>query len=553
MKSDQMKVGPERAPQRSLLKALGLIDEEIKRPLIGVVNSFNELVPGHMHLRNITDAAKAGIRMAGGTPLEFGAIGICDGIAMGHIGMKYSLASRQLIADSIEVMAIAHALDGLLLIPNCDKIIPGMLMAAARLDLPAVVVSGGPMMTGRHKGKVLDLNSAFEAVGAHAAKKIDEEELLAIEDNCCPGCGSCSGMFTANSMNCMTEVLGLGLPGNGTIPAIHSGRIRLAKLAGMKVMELFEKNIRPSDILTDASFANALTVDMALGCSTNTVLHLPAIAYEAGVNIDLDRINDVSNATPQLCKLAPGGPYHIEDLYAAGGIQAVMKRLTEKDLLFTEGYTATGETLAENLKKAVIEDEDVIRPFDNPYMVSGGLAILRGNLALDGAVVKQGAVTPSMLRHEGPARVFDSEEEAVEALLSGKIKGGEVLVIRYEGPKGGPGMREMLTPTATVQGMGLGDSVALLTDGRFSGATRGASIGHISPEAAEGGLIGLVEEGDRIKIDIPGHLLELLVDEEIIAKRKAAWEKKAPKVDKGYLAKYAQRVTSASTGAIVIR
>ncbi len=438
-----------------------------------------------MHLRNITDAAKAGVRMAGGTPLEFGCIGVCDGIAMGHIGMKYSLASRELIADSIEVMATAHALDGLVMITNCDKIVPGMLMAAARLDLPTVVVSGGPMLTGRYKGKVLDLNSAFEAVGAYAAKRIDENELLGIEDNCCPGCGSCSGMFTANSMNCITEVLGMGLPGNGTIPAVHSSRIRLAKMAGMKVMELWEKNIRPSDILTDESFANALTVDMALGCSTNTVLHLPAIAHEAGVKIDLDRINDVSNQTPQLCKLAPGGSYHIEDLYAAGGIQGVMKRLTEKNLLHTNGVTATGQTLAENLKSAVIEDEDVIRPFDNPYMASGGLAILRGNLAMDGSVVKQGAVAPSMLCHEGPARVFDGEDEAVEALLAGKIKEGDVLVIRYEGPKGGPGMREMLTPTATVQGMGLGESVALLTDGRFSGATRGASIGHISPEAGK--------------------------------------------------------------------
>lgn len=553
MKSDGMKTGPERTPQRSLLKALGLVDEEIRRPLIGIVNSYNELIPGHMHLRSIADAAKAGVRMAGGTPLEFGSIGVCDGIAMGHAGMKYSLASRELIADSIEVMATAHALDGLVLIPNCDKVVPGMLMAAARLNLPAVFVSGGPMLTGRHKGKVLDLNSAFEAVGAYASKKINAQELQAVEDNACPGCGSCSGMFTANSMNCITEVLGLGLPGNGTIPAVHSSRLRLAKLAGMKVMEMLERNIRPSDILTDDSFANALTVDMALGCSTNTVLHLPAIAHEAGVSIDLNRINDVSNNTPQLCKLAPGGSYHIEDLHAAGGIHGVMKRLAEKNLLHIGGITVTGATLAENISQAAIEDEDVIRPFDKPYMESGGLAILRGNLAVNGAVVKQGAVAPAMLKHEGPARVFDGEEEAENALLSGKIKSGDIVVIRYEGPKGGPGMREMLSPTATVQGMGLGESVALITDGRFSGATRGAAIGHISPEAAEGGLIALVEEGDRIKIDIPNHVIELLVDETTMAKRQEAWQPKEPKINKGYLAKYAQRVTSASTGAIVIR
>ncbi len=553
MRSDRMKKGPERAPQRSLLKALGLIDEEIERPLIGIVNSFNELVPGHLHLRTIADAVKAGVRMAGGTPLEFGAIGVCDGIAMGHDGMKYSLASRELIADSVEVMATAHALDGLVLIPNCDKIVPGMLMAAARLNLPAVVVSGGPMMTGRHQDKVLDLNSAFEAVGAYAAKTIGEAELLAIENNCCPGCGSCSGMFTANSMNCMTEVLGMGLPGNGTIPAIHSGRIRLAKEAGMKVMNLVKENILPLDILTDRAFANALTVDMALGCSTNTVLHLPAIAHEAGVRIDLDRINEVSNQTPQLCKLAPGGHHHIEDLYAAGGIGGVMKRLTERDLLYTDLPTVTGQTIAKNLEHATIEDADVIRPFDNPYMASGGLAILRGNLAPDGSVVKQGAGAPEMLCHEGPARVFDSEDEAVATLLAGNIRPGEVLVIRYEGPKGGPGMREMLTPTSVVQGMGLGSSVALLTDGRFSGATRGASIGHISPEAAEGGPIGLVEDGDRIRIDIPGHRLELLVDDETLAKRKAAWQGKELKIKTGYLAKYAKRVSSASAGAILLR
>lgn len=551
MRSDIMKKGPEKASQRSLLKALGLVDEEIERPIIGVVNSFNEVVPGHVHLRTIAEAVKAGIRMAGGTPLEFPVIAVCDGIAMGHQGMKYSLASRELITDSIEVMATSHAFDGLVFIPNCDKIVPGMLMAAARLNLPAVFVSGGPMLVGKFNGKTLDLNSVFEAVGAHAAGKIDDQELWNIETNACPGCGSCSGMFTANSMNCLTEAIGMGLPGNGTIPAVHGARIRLAKKAGIKVMEMVEKNIRPLDIMNEKTFRNALTLDMALGCSTNTVLHLPAIAHEAGVKIDLDLVNEVSAGTPHICKLAPAGEHHIEDLDAAGGIYAVMKRLAEKDLLDLDNITVTGKTAKENLANVNVLDDDVIRPLDNPYGNQGGLAILRGNIAPDGAVVKQAAVAPAMLTHVGPARVFNSEEEAVKALYGGKIKDGDVLVIRYEGPKGGPGMREMLTPTSAVQGMGLGESVALLTDGRFSGATRGAAIGHISPEAAEGGLIGLIEEGDTISIDIPNKKLELKVDAATLAKRDKNRVIPEPKIKTGYLHKYAGRVTSASTGAIL--
>ncbi|MDO4541749.1 MAG: dihydroxy-acid dehydratase, partial [Bacillota bacterium] len=507
--------------------------------------------PGHIHLDKVAEAVKTGVRMAGGTPILVPAIGVCDGIAMGHTGMKYSLASRELIADSVEVMATAHCMDGLVFIPNCDKIVPGMLMAAARLNIPAVFVSGGPMLPGKHNGKTLDLNSSFEAMGAYAAGKIDKEELCAVEDNCCPGCGSCSGMFTANSMNCITEVLGMGLPGNGTIPAVHSGRLRLAKKAGIRVMEMVAKNICPLDIMTPEVFSNALTVDMALGCSTNTVLHLPAIAYEAGVKLDLETVNRVSMKTPHLCKLAPAGEHHIDQLDAAGGIPAVMSRLAQKDLLYLEGITVTGKTLKENLEGVKVLDDEIIRPLESPYSERGGLAILYGNLAKDGAVVKQAAVAESMLVHEGPARVFDAEEEAVEALYGGKIKSGDVIVIRYEGPKGGPGMREMLTPTSAVQGMGLGESVALLTDGRFSGATRGAAIGHVSPEAAEGGLIGLVEEGDIISIDIPQHKLELKVDESILAERRQKWQKPEPKISKGYLGKYAKRVTSASTGAIV--
>ncbi|MGI6065234.1 MAG: dihydroxy-acid dehydratase [Bacillota bacterium] len=553
MKSSKIKEGLEKAPHRSLLRALGLTNEEISRPIIGVVNSFNEVVPGHMHLRTIAEAVKAGVRIAGGTPLEFPTIAVCDGIAMGHEGMKYSLASRELIADSIEVMALAHAFDGLVFIPNCDKIVPGMLMAAARLDLPAIFVSGGPMLTGHYQGKELDLNSVFEAVGAVSVGKMTEAELEEVENNACPGCGSCSGMFTANSMNCLTEVLGMGLPGNGTVPAVHSGRIRLAKQAGMQVMTLVEKDLRPSQIMTEQAFQNALTVDMALGCSTNTVLHLPAIAHEAGVNINLDIVNDISERTPHLCKLAPAGDHHLQDLDGAGGVLAVMSELDSINLINRDIMTVTGKTVGENLAGRSVLDYKIIRSVKSPYGSKGGLAILRGNLAVDGAVVKKAAVAPEMMRHSGPARVFDSEDEAVKAILNKKILSGDVIVIRYEGPKGGPGMREMLTPTSAVQGMGLGSSVALITDGRFSGATRGASIGHVSPEAAEGGLIGLVEEGDIISIDILAGKLELLVDEEELEQRRLKWVKPEPKVTKGYLAKYARRVTSAATGAILVK
>ncbi len=552
-KSKIMKEGYMRSPQRSLLYALGLTPEEIDRPLVGIVNSFNEVVPGHMHLRGICDAVKAGVRLAGGTPLEFPAIAVCDGIAMGHVGMKYSLASRELIADSAETMALAHAFDALVFIPNCDKIVPGMLMAAARLDLPCIFVSGGPMLAGKLAGKVLDLNSNFEASGAFAAGKIDAAELMAIEQNACPTCGSCSGMFTANSMNCLTEVLGMGLAGNGTVAAVDSGRLRLAKQAGMQVMKLLEADIRPHDIMTAAAFKNALTADMAMGCSTNTVLHLPAIAHEAGVELNLDMVNELSEVTPHLCKLAPAGEHHIEDLQAAGGMTALMAELAELGLLDTTVMTVTGKTMAENIKGAKVLDANVIRSKENAYSQKGGLKILRGNLAPDGAVVKRAAVAPEMMTHTGPARVFDGEEEAVEAITGGKIKAGDVVVIRYEGPKGGPGMREMLTPTSAIQGMGLGESVALITDGRFSGATRGAAIGHVSPEAAEGGLIGLVEEGDEIEIDINAGRLNLNVAEDVLQKRRAAWQQPEPKIKKGYLAKYAQRVTSASTGAVTVR
>lgn len=553
MKSAQMKQGLEKAPHRSLLKALGLTNEEIERPIIGIVNSFNEVVPGHVHLRNIAEAVKAGVRMAGGTPLEFPTIGVCDGIAMGHQGMKYSLASRELIADSVEVMAMAHAFDALVFIPNCDKVVPGMLMAAARLDLPAIFVSGGPMITGKHDGKELDLNSVFEAVGSVSTGKMTMEELEEIENNACPGCGSCSGMFTANSMNCLTEVLGMGLPGNGTIPAVYSGRIRLAKYAGMQIMNILEQDLRPSKIMTEDAFQNALTVDMALGCSTNTILHLPAIAYEAGVELNLDLVNEVSGKTPHLCKLAPAGDHHIQDLDEAGGIPAVMAELDTINLINKDIITVTGKTVGENIAKRSVFNRDVIRSVQEPYSQQGGLAVLRGNLAPDGAVVKKAAVAPEMMEHTGPARVFNSEEESVKAILGGDIKAGDVVVIRYEGPKGGPGMREMLTPTSTVQGMGLGASVALITDGRFSGATRGASIGHVSPEAAEGGIIGLVQEGDIINIDIPAGKLEIALEEAEIQRRREAWEKPEPKITKGYLSKYAKRVTSAATGAIVTK
>ncbi len=553
MRSDQMKIGLERSPHRSLLKALGLTNEEINRPIIGVVNSFNEVVPGHIHLRGIADAVKAGVRIAGGTPLEFPAIAVCDGIAMGHQGMKYSLASRELIADSIEVMALAHAFDALVFIPNCDKVVPGMLMAAARINIPSIFVSGGPMMTGRLHGQELDLNSAFEAVGAVSAGKMTDDELEEIENNCCPGCGSCSGMFTANSMNCLTEVLGMGLPGNGTIPAVQSARIRLAKAAGMKIMELLEQELTPAQMMTEKSFHNALTVDMALGCSTNTILHLPAIAYEAGVNLNLDLVNEISEKTPHLCKLAPAGSHHIQDLHEAGGLQALLAELASHGLIHVDVPTVTGKTMGENIKGKKILNPDVIHSKETAYSDKGGLAILRGNLAPDGAVVKKAAVAPEMMRHQGPARVFDSEEEASEAIYGGKIVPGDVIVIRYEGPKGGPGMREMLAPTSAVQGMGLGASVALITDGRFSGATRGAAIGHVSPEAAEGGLIALVEDGDIIRIDILDHQLELVIEEAVLEKRRSTWIKPEPKITTGYLAKYSKRVTSAATGAVLVR
>ncbi len=553
LKSCEMKEGYMRSPQRSLLYALGLTPEEINRPLVGIVNSFNEVVPGHMHLRQVAEAVKAGVRLAGGTPLEFPAIAVCDGIAMGHVGMKYSLASRELIADSAETMALAHAFDALVFIPNCDKIVPGMLMAAARLDLPCVFVSGGPMLAGKLNGRTLDLNSNFEASGAFAAGKIDQAELDAIEQNACPTCGSCSGMFTANSMNCLSEVLGMALPGNGTVAAVDSGRLRLAKQAGMQVMRLLEADLRPHDIMTAAAFKNALIADMAMGCSTNTVLHLPAIAHEAGVPLDLDMINEISEVTPHLCKLAPAGEHHIEDLQAAGGMSALLAELAKQGLLDTTTKTVTGQTLGENIQNAKVLLPDVIRNAETAYSQKGGLKILRGNLALDGAVVKRAAVAPEMLVHSGPARVFDGEEEAVAAITGGQIKAGDVVVIRYEGPKGGPGMREMLTPTSAIQGMGLGESVALITDGRYSGATRGAAIGHVSPEAAEGGLIGLVQEGDRIEIDINAGSLQLAVPEAELAERRAAWVQPEPKIKKGYLAKYAQRVTSAATGAVTVR
>ncbi len=550
--SENIKQGVERAPNRSLLYALGLTDEEIRKPLIGVVSSYNEIVPGHMNLDKIAEAVKAGVRAAGGTPILFPAIAVCDGIAMGHVGMKYSLVTRDLIADSTEAMAIAHQFDGLVMIPNCDKNVPGLLMAAARLNIPTIFVSGGPMLAGHlTDGRRTCLSHMFEAVGAYKAGTLDDDGVRNYEENACPSCGSCSGMYTANSMNCLTEALGMGLPGNGTIPAPYSARLRLAKHAGMQIMTLVEKNIRPRDIMTPAAFNNAETVDMALGCSTNTMLHLPAIAHEAGVTINLDHANEISVQTPNLCHLAPAGDTFMEDLDRAGGVLAVMKELTKKGLLDTSVMTCTGKTMAENLEGVVNRDERIIRPIDNPYSTSGGIAVLKGNLAKDGCVVKQSAVAPEMMVHEGPARVFDSEEDAIAAIYARKIVPGDVVVIRYEGPKGGPGMREMLNPTSAICGMGLGESVALLTDGRFSGATRGASIGHISPEAAAGGLIALVEEGDRISIDIPKCTIELKVDEETLAKRKAAWVCPEPKVKTGYLARYAKLVSSADKGAIL--
>lgn len=551
MPSKTMKEGLEKAPHRSLLKALGLTDAEIRRPLVGIVNSFNEVVPGHMHLRQISDAVKAGVRMAGGTPLEFPTIAVCDGIAMNHEGMRYSLASRELIADTIEIMAKAHAFDALVFIPNCDKNVPGMLMAAARLNLPAVFVSGGPMLPGEHRGQKLTLNSMFEAVGRVAAGTMTMEELQEIEDAACPTCGSCAGMFTANSMNCLTEVLGMGLPGNGTVPAVYSARLRLAKVAGMKVMELLARDIRPLDIMKPEAFKNALAVDMAMGCSTNTALHLPAIAREIGMKLDLSLINEISQKTPHLCKLSPAGEATMDDLDRAGGVPAVMKELADHGLLDDSLMTVTGQTIRENLKDVAVLDRSVIRSVEDPYSRDGGLAVLWGNLAPDGAIVKKAAVAPAMLVHEGPARVFDAEEEAVAAILGKKIQPGDVVVIRYEGPKGGPGMREMLTPTSALCGMGLDDKVALITDGRFSGASRGAAIGHVSPEAALGGPIGLLQDGDRIKIDIPNHSLQVLLDEAELAARRANWQAPAPRIKRGYMARYANTVTSASTGAIV--
>ncbi len=551
MKSDAVKKGIQQAPHRSLFNALGLTAEEMRRPLVGIVNSYNEIVPGHMNLDKITQAVKLGVAMAGGVPREFPAIAVCDGIAMGHQGMKYSLVTRDLIADSTEAMAIAHQFDALVMIPNCDKNVPGLLMAAARLNIPTIFVSGGPMLAGHVSGRKRSLSSMFEAVGEHAAGKLSDDQVTEFENKVCPTCGSCSGMYTANSMNCLTEALGMGLKGNGTIPAVYSERIRLAKEAGMQVMELLRQNIRPRDIMTKEAFMNALTVDMALGCSTNSMLHLPAIAHEAGVELNVDIANEVSARTPNLCHLAPAGPTYMEDLNEAGGVYAVMNELSGKGLLNLDCLTCTGRTVGENIKGCEILDKEVIRPLSNPFSETGGLAALKGNLAPDSGIVKRSAVVPEMMVHEGPARVFDCEEDAIEAILGGKINPGDVVVIRYEGPKGGPGMREMLNPTSAIAGMGLGSTVALITDGRFSGASRGASIGHVSPEAAVGGPIALVEEGDLIRIDIPGLKLELMVDDAELEKRRAAWKPRQPKITTGYLARYAAMVTSGNRGAVL--
>ena len=552
MRSDCIKKGVERAPNRSLLFALGLTEEEMKRPLVGIVSSYNEIVPGHMNLDKITEAVKAGVRVAGGTPIMFPTIAVCDGIAMGHIGMKYSLVTRDLVADSTEAMVTAHQFDGLVMIPNCDKNVPGLLMAAARLNIPTIFCSGGPMLAGHLKdGRRTCLSHMFEAVGAYHAGTLDEEGVLDYEENACPSCGSCSGMYTANSMNCLTEAIGMALSGNGTIPAPYSARIRFAKETGMKIMELIEKDIKPRDIRTPQAFHNAETVDMALGCSTNTMLHLPAIAHEAGIEISFDMSNEISAKTPNLCHLAPAGDTFMEDLDRAGGVYAVMKELTKKNLLDTSVMTVTGKTMEENLQGVSNKDTEIIRPVENPYSQSGGIAVLKGNLAPDGCVVKQSAVAPEMMKHEGPARVFDSEEEAIETIYAGGIKAGDVVVIRYEGPKGGPGMREMLNPTSAICGMGLGESVALITDGRFSGATRGAAIGHVSPEAAAGGNIALVEEGDIIAIDINNCSIELKVGDAELEERRKAWVCPEPKVKTGYLARYAKMVSSADKGAIL--
>ncbi len=551
MRSDAMKKGVEKAPHRSLFKAMGYTQVEIDQPLIGVANSANEIVPGHIHLDKIAEAVKAGIRLAGGTPVEFSTIGVCDGIAMNHAGMRYSLASREIIADSVEIMAMAHPFDGLVLIPNCDKIIPGMLMAALRLNIPSILVSGGPMMAGRMGQKSVDLISVFEAVGAAKAGQISEEEMAELEEAACPGCGSCAGMFTANSMNCLTEALGMGLPGNGTIPAVTAARIRLAKEAGMRAVELVRQGVKPREIATRAAFENALAVDMALGCSTNTVLHVPAIAHEAGIELDLDLFNTVSARTPHLCSLRPAGPHFLEDLNAAGGVQAVMKELSTRELIHLDSITVSGKTVGRNLEACKNIDHNIIMPMDAPYHKEGGIAVLYGNLAPEGAVVKQSAVAPEMLNRTGRARIFESESAASDAILEGAIKPGDVVVIRYEGPKGGPGMQEMLTPTAAIMGRGLGKDVALITDGRFSGGTQGAAIGHVSPEAAVGGPIALIEEGDEILIDIPGKKLALLVDEDILDKRRQKWTPPAPRIKSGYLARYSRLVTSGSKGAIL--
>ena len=550
MRSDAMKKGLEKSPHRSLFKAMGYTDEEIARPLIGIANSANEIIPGHIHLDRICQAVKDGVRMAGGTPIAFSTIGVCDGIAMNHEGMKYSLASRELIADSVEVMARAHPFDALVLIPNCDKIIPGMLMAMLRLNIPAIMVSGGPMLTGRWRGKNVHLVSVFEGVGQVKAGKLKAGELRELEDAACPGCGSCAGMFTANSMNCLTEAIGLGLPGNGTIPAVSAARLRLAKQAGMKIMELLKKKILPRDIATLPAFRNAMAVDMALGCSTNTVLHVPAIAYEAGINLPLALFNQISQRTPHLCNLIPAGPHSLQELDEAGGIPALMAELTKTKGLDTRVLTVTGSTLAENLKGRTILDPEVIRPITHPYHAEGGIAVLFGNLAPEGAVVKQSAVAPEMMNHQGPARVFDSEPAAQKAILGKKIRKGDVVVIRYEGPKGGPGMQEMLSPTAAIIGMGLGKEVALITDGRFSGGTQGAAIGHVSPEAASGGPLALVREGDGIAIDIPNKKISLRVSPEELDRRRKKWKPRPPKIKSGYLYRYSQLVTSGSTGAV---
>ena len=551
MKSDAVTKGMQQAPHRSLFNALGMTEEELNRPLVGIVSSYNEIVPGHMNLDKIVEAVKLGVAMAGGAPIVFPAIAVCDGIAMGHIGMKYSLVTRDLIADSTECMARAHAFDALVMVPNCDKNVPGLLMAAARINVPTVFVSGGPMLAGRVKGEKRSLSSMFEAVGSYAAGTMSEEDVKEFENKVCPTCGSCSGMYTANSMNCLTEALGMGLGGNGTIPAVYSQRIKLAKKAGMQVMELLRNNIRPRDIMTEKAFMNALTVDMALGCSTNSMLHLPAIAHEAGVELNVDIANDISAKTPNLCHLAPAGPTYMEDLNEAGGVYAVMKELTKKDLLYTDLITVTGKTVGENIQDSFNKNPEVIRPVENPYSQTGGIAVLKGNLAPDSGVVKRSAVVPEMMKHEGPARVFDCEDDAIAAITGGKIVAGDVVVIRYEGPKGGPGMREMLNPTSAIAGMGLGSSVALITDGRFSGASRGASIGHVSPEAAVGGPIALVEEGDIIQIDINANMLNVKISDEEMAARKAKWQSRAPKVTTGYLARYEKMVTSGNRGAIL--